>query len=111
MRNSLSVFLERMKTWKDSGLTRGTDLYKSSGVQRAVINLFATCFLYQEKFWGKKKKGSNPLGVFTSWAVCDCDIIYLAYRVSYLLQMLQGADLIVFPTEFAFVAWAKHCKI
>lgn len=99
-----------MKTWKDSGLTRGTDLYKSSGVQGAVINLFATCFLYQEKFLGKKKS-SNPLGVFSSWAVCDCGIRYLAYRVSYLLQMLQGADLIVFPTEFAFVAWAKHYKI
>ena len=84
----------------------------SSGVQGAVVNLFATCFLYQEKFFGKKKKkSSNPFGMFSGWAVCDCGILYLAYRVSYLLQMLQGADLIVFPTEFAFVAWAEHCKI
>lgn len=49
--------------------------------------------------------------MFSGWVVCDCGIIYLAYRVSYLLQMLQGADLFVFPTDFAFVAWAKHCKI
>ena len=44
--------------------------------------------------------------MFSGWVVCDCGIMYLAYRVSYLLQMLQGADLLVFPTDFAFVAWA-----
>lgn len=40
--------------------------------------------------------------MFSGWAVWDCGIIYLAYLVSYLYKMLQGADLIVFPTEFAF---------
>ena len=49
--------------------------------------------------------------MFSGWVVCDCGIMYLAYPVSYLLQMLQGADLLVFPTDFAFVAWAEHCKI
>ena len=106
----MSVFLERMKTCKDSSLTPGTELYKSSGIQEAVVNLFATCFVHQENFL-EKKKSSNPLGMFSGWVVCDCGIMYLAYPVSYLLQMLQGADLLVFPTDFAFVAWAEHCKI
>lgn len=45
----------------------------SSGVQGAVVNLFATCFLYQEKFFEKKKKkkaaillGCSQAGLFVT---------------------------------------------
>lgn len=61
-----------MKTWKDSSLTPGIELYKSSGIQEAVVNLFATCFVHQENFLEKKKKkaatllGCSQAGLFVT---------------------------------------------
>ena len=59
-----------MKTWKDSSLTPGIELYKSSGIQEAVVNLFATCFVHQENFLEKKKAaillGCSQAGLFVT---------------------------------------------
>lgn len=62
-------------------------------------------------FLKNNNNNSSPPEVFSGWAVSQCDIM-LSLPSELTVTWLQGANfLIVFPTAFAFAAWAKHCKI